>query len=229
MNNNENRLNHVIMYNIIPQIQIVQWKNGICTTWCDFLRYFTQIHDFAMQREIYMLFTGWEVRIEKYFVEVSKTARGRRQPRTQALSTTRLAGGKTLVQAGHVSPRFWEITNFLHNGGGLSLFYRSSCRYQFDKVQSVCILTNACIILTNGKSLCCKINGWDVFVYVFFVDCICDVATQDLYARLYVLESFSFILGKPQRINRTGFVIYSRTSKEHLPSSQQRRVYCKLP
>ena len=27
---------------------------------------------------MYMLFTGWEVRIEKYFVEVSKTARGRR-------------------------------------------------------------------------------------------------------------------------------------------------------
>ena len=52
------------------------------------------------------------------------------QPRTQALSTTRLAGGKTLVQAGHVSPRFWEITKFLHKGGGLSLFYRSSCRYQ---------------------------------------------------------------------------------------------------
>ena len=43
-----------------------------------------------------------------------------------------------------MSPRFWEITNFLHKGGGLSLFYRSSCRYQFDKVQSVCILTNAC-------------------------------------------------------------------------------------
>ena len=42
------------------------------------------------------------------------------QPRTQALSTTRLAGGKTLVQAGHVSPRFWEITKFLHKGGGLS-------------------------------------------------------------------------------------------------------------
>jgi hypothetical protein len=40
------------------------------------------------------------------------------QPRTQALFTTRLAGGKTLVQAGHVSPRFWEITTFLHKGGG---------------------------------------------------------------------------------------------------------------
>jgi hypothetical protein len=26
----------------------------------------------------YMLFTGWEVRIEKYFVEISKTVRGRR-------------------------------------------------------------------------------------------------------------------------------------------------------
>ena len=43
-----------------------------------------------------------------------------KQPRTQALSTTRLAGGKTLVQAVHVSPRFWEITEFLHKGGGLS-------------------------------------------------------------------------------------------------------------
>ena len=43
--------------------------------------------------------------------------------------------------------------------------------------------------------------------------------------KIDILESFSFILGKPQRINtRKGFVIYSRTSKEHLPSSQQ-RVY----
>ena len=38
------------------------------------------------------------------------------QPRTQALSTTRLAGGKTLVQAGHVSPRFWEITIGTYRG-----------------------------------------------------------------------------------------------------------------
>jgi hypothetical protein len=56
----------------------------------------------------------------------------------------RLSGAPALVQAGHESPRFWEITKFLHKGGGLSLFYRSSCRYQFDKVQSVCILTSAC-------------------------------------------------------------------------------------
>ena len=39
------------------------------------------------------------------------------QPRTQALSTTRLAGGKTLVQAGHVSSRFWEITIGTYGGG----------------------------------------------------------------------------------------------------------------
>jgi hypothetical protein len=39
-----------------------------------------------------------------------------RQPRTQALSTTRLAGGKTLVQAGHMSPRFWEITIGTYGG-----------------------------------------------------------------------------------------------------------------
>jgi hypothetical protein len=39
-----------------------------------------------------------------------------KQPRTQALSTTRLAGGKTLVQAGHVSPRFWEITIGTYGG-----------------------------------------------------------------------------------------------------------------
>ena len=32
------------------------------------------------------------------------------QPRSQALSSMRRRGGKTLVQAGHVSPRFWEIT-----------------------------------------------------------------------------------------------------------------------
>ena len=37
-------------------------------------------------------------------------ALGTLQPRIQALSTTRLVGGKNLVQAGHVSPRFWEIT-----------------------------------------------------------------------------------------------------------------------
>ena len=41
---------------------------------------------------------------------------GGAQPRTQALSTTRLAGGKTLVQAGHVSPRFWEITIGTYGG-----------------------------------------------------------------------------------------------------------------
>jgi hypothetical protein len=40
----------------------------------------------------------------------------RMQPRTQALSTTRLAGGKTLVQAGHVFPRFWEITIGTYGG-----------------------------------------------------------------------------------------------------------------
>ena len=60
---------------------------------------------------------------KKYASTIEKSLNGRSkiQPRTQALSTTRLAGGKTLVQAGHVSPpRFWEITNFLHKGGGLS-------------------------------------------------------------------------------------------------------------
>jgi hypothetical protein len=39
-----------------------------------------------------------------------------KQPRTQTLSTTRLAGGKTLVQTGHVSPRFWEITIGTYGG-----------------------------------------------------------------------------------------------------------------
>jgi hypothetical protein len=48
----------------------------------------------------------------------------------------------------------------------------------------------------NSKSLCCKINGRDVFVYVFFVDWICNVALR----KIYILESSSFILGKPQRV-----------------------------
>ena len=40
----------------------------------------------------------------------------RNQPRTQALSTKLLAGGKILVQAGHVSPIFWEITIETYGG-----------------------------------------------------------------------------------------------------------------
>ena len=60
-------------------------------------------------------FTPWSLETRPRSKILAKT-----QPRTQALSTTRLAGGKTLVQAGHVSPRFWEITKFLHKGGGLS-------------------------------------------------------------------------------------------------------------
>jgi hypothetical protein len=56
--------------------------------------------------------------------------------------------GKTLVQAGHMSPIFLEITKMLQRGGGgggLSLFYWSSCQSrcpcQFGKVQSGCNLT----------------------------------------------------------------------------------------
>ena len=40
----------------------------------------------------------------------------RSQPRSQALSSMRRRGGKTLVQAGHVSPRFWETTKILREG-----------------------------------------------------------------------------------------------------------------
>ena len=117
------------------------------------------------------------------------------QPPTQALSTTRLAGGKTLVQAGHVSPRFWEITNFLHKGGGLSLFYRSSCRYQFDKVQSVCILTNACNF--NERQELVLQNQW--------VRCLCICILCGLHLRRRYARSirssirpgvFQFHLGK---------------------------------
>jgi hypothetical protein len=95
------------------------------------------------------------------------------QPRTQALSTTRLAGGKTLVQTGHVSPRFGEITKILHKGGGLSLFYRSSCQYQFDKIQSVCILTNACNF--NEKQELVLQNQW--------VRCLCICILCGLHLR----------------------------------------------
>ena len=118
-----------------------------------------------------------------------------KQPRTQALSTTRLAGGKTLVQAGHVSPRFWEITNFLHKGGGLSLFYRSSCRYQFDKVQSVCILTNSCN--SNERQELVLQNQW--------VRCLCICILCGLHLRRRYARSirssirtvvFQFRLGK---------------------------------
>jgi hypothetical protein len=51
-------------------------------------------------------------------------------------------------------------------------------------------------------------------------------STQDLH----ILESFSFILGKPQRITRKGFVIYSRTSKEYnicLAADSESTVNCR--
>ena len=54
------------------------------------------------------------------------------QPRTQALSTTRLAGGKTLVQAGHVSPRFWEITTGTYGGVG-----KANVAFEFKTIQGV--------------------------------------------------------------------------------------------
>ena len=39
----------------------------------------------------------------------------RSQPRSQAFPP---CGGKTLVQAGHVTPRFWEITKIRGGGEG---------------------------------------------------------------------------------------------------------------
>jgi hypothetical protein len=115
-------------------------------------------------------------------VLISKQKKYVHQPRTQALSTTRLAGGKTLVQAGHVSPRFWEIRNFFHKGGGLSLFYQSSCRYQFDKLQSVCILTNACNF--NEQQELVLQNQWVRYLCIRVCICIlCGLLLRRRYAR----------------------------------------------
>ena len=121
----------------------------------------------------------------------AKTVPLEAQPRTQALSTTRLAGGKTLVQAGHVSPRFWDLTNFLHKGGGLSLFYRSSCRYQFDKVQSVCILTNARNF--NERQELVLQNQW---VRCLCICILCGSHLRRRYARSIRTGVFQFHLGK---------------------------------
>jgi hypothetical protein len=44
--------------------------------------------------------------------DINLSLRLRPQPRTQALSTTRLAGGP----AGHLSPTFWEITIGTYGG-----------------------------------------------------------------------------------------------------------------
>jgi hypothetical protein len=41
-------------------------------------------------------------------MRVSSVQQVATQPRTQALFSTLLAGGETLVNAGHVAPRFWE-------------------------------------------------------------------------------------------------------------------------
>jgi hypothetical protein len=69
----------------------------------------------ALQRKIVGITARPKGEFNKYdalelLESLKDTAHNLKQPHTQALSTTRLAGGKTLVQAGHVSPRFWEIT-----------------------------------------------------------------------------------------------------------------------
>ena len=53
--------------------EICPARAGLYKSWHCFRR----MCSFSLFKK-YMLFTRWEVRIEKYFVEVSKTARGRR-------------------------------------------------------------------------------------------------------------------------------------------------------
>ena len=154
------------------------------------------LNDVILQYDVFNITYGHFLHMVTFYIwSLSTYGHFLHQPRTQALSTTRLAGGKTLVQAGHVSPRFWEITNFLHKGGGLSLFYRSSCRYQFDKVQSVCILTNACNF--NERQELVLQNQW--------VRCLCICILCGLHLRRRYARSirssirtgvFQFHLGK---------------------------------
>jgi hypothetical protein len=46
------------------------------------------------------------------------------QPRTQALFSMLLAGGETLVNAGHMAPRFWECGYRLLGRGGFVRYLR---------------------------------------------------------------------------------------------------------
>jgi hypothetical protein len=50
------------------------------------------------------------------------------QPRTQALFSTLLAGGETLVNAGHLAPRFWEPHGYLLLGRGGFVRYLRKCK-----------------------------------------------------------------------------------------------------
>ena len=50
------------------------------------------------------------------------------QPRTQALFSTLLAGGETLVNAGHVAPRFWEPRGYRLLGRGGFVRYLRKCK-----------------------------------------------------------------------------------------------------
>ena len=76
-------------------------------------------------------------------------------------------------------------------GGGLSLFYRSSCRYQFDKVQSVCILTNVCNF--NERQELVLQNQW---VRCLCICILCGLHLRRRYARSIRTGVFQFHLGK---------------------------------
>jgi hypothetical protein len=73
------------------------------------------------------------------------------QPRTQALSTTRLAGGKTLVQAGHVSPR--QILG--DNNWDLSGVGKANVAFEFKTIQGVRIKQHKGLYLETKFLLAC--------------------------------------------------------------------------
>ena len=60
-----------------------------------------------------------------------------RQPRTQALSSTLLAGENTLAGAGHVYPKFWVAKSIIAAGGVVE---ESVCRVW--KIATLCFIVS---------------------------------------------------------------------------------------
>ena len=74
----------------------------------------------------------------KFFIKIQNQASDTsRQPRTQALSSTLLAGENTLAGAGHVYPKFWVAKSIIAVGGVVE---ESVCRVW--KIATLCFIVS---------------------------------------------------------------------------------------
>jgi hypothetical protein len=73
----------------------------------------------------------------EHIEDITKTLEEKYQSRSQALSSTLLAGENTLAGAGHVPPKFWVAKSIIAVGGVVE---ESVCRIR--KIATLCVIVS---------------------------------------------------------------------------------------